>query len=253
MPRETSFPRALTSQEKNLLMWILPSDRPGYRQYRSLIGSWTVAARGRRGEGNFILTPSDTAVDNESPLPQIHAYGVVRTSDGDIAVSVREQLGDQIEFEIVNLRGASVPEVMRETSRWTFSTWLAGQPCPICLGPVREVAFQTTKGRKFVTAFCARDERIWLYDGTTGVNHPIPLTNFYNELMLHTNTRDPKIALDAKRLFTNLRVYSDADLARAFESSNKLKAKVLLDESIEIPTDTKPALWKRLRARIIGS
>ena len=85
MVREDSFPRSLTPLERQLLLWVLPEERPGYRTYRSIVSSWTVAGPGRRGTGNFIMTPGGIVVDNESPLPAIFAYGVVRTLDGDIA------------------------------------------------------------------------------------------------------------------------------------------------------------------------
>ncbi len=253
MANEEPFPRVLTAQEKDLLLWVLPPDRPGYQEYRSVVSTWNVAARGRRGDGNFILTPGETDVDNESPLPQIFAYGIVKTREGDIAVSLRERIGDQIEFEIVNLHGESVPQVLLETGRWTFSSWLPKQPCPICLDGLREVELQSTKGRRFVIAICRTDERIWLYDGMVGVNHPIPLTNFYNELMLHTNIRDPKIALNAKRLFTDLRDYSDADLTKAFVSYNNLRTKVFLEDALQMPSGKKPSFLRRLRSRIVKS
>ncbi|HTP12296.1 MAG TPA: hypothetical protein VMM37_01660 [Bacteroidota bacterium] len=250
---EESFPRALTTQERDLLLWILPEDRAGYRTYRVFIETWTVAGPGRRGTGNYVLTPGGTRVDNESPLPPILAYGVVRTQDGDVAISIRERLEDQVEFEIVNLNGDSVPPALRETGRWTFSGWLPGQACPICTVEPREVGILTTTGRRMVMAFCVNDERVWLHDGNDGVNHLIPLTNFYNELMLHTNTRDPKIALNARLLFTHLRTYTDADLVRAFASYNKLKSRIFLDEGIQFPAASKRSLWSSLRSRIMKS
>ncbi len=250
---DESFPRALTPQERDLLLWVLPGDRPGYERYRSLVSSWTVAAAGRRGAGNYILTPGGTRVDNESPLPPVFAYGVVRTEDGDIAVSVRERLEEQLEFEIVSLKGDSVPPALREKGRWTYSTWVPRQPCPACSGVVREVGFGTQKGRLLTLALCVNDERLWLYDGTERVNLPIPLTNFYNELMLHTNIRDPRIALHARRLFTDLRDYTDADLVRAFASYNKLKLRIILGEEIQLPAVVKRSVWSSLRSRILKS
>jgi hypothetical protein len=91
----------------------------------------------------------------------------------------------------------------------------------------------------------------WLYDGMDGVIHQIPLTNFYNELMLHANIRDPKIALNAKRLFTDLRDYTDTDLVRAFASYNKLRTRVALDDGIQIPVGKKRSLWSALRSQFL--
>ena len=69
MGNEDRLPRGLTEQERGLLLWLLPADRPGYLAYRKLVEAWQVAARGRRGEGNYILAASDEQPDVESPLP----------------------------------------------------------------------------------------------------------------------------------------------------------------------------------------
>ena len=251
MAREESFPRSLSPLERDLLLWLLPSGRPGYDEYRSHVASCSVVARGRRGEGNYILAPGMTGVDIESPLPQVFAYGIVETAAGRIGVTLRERLGDQLEFEIVNLDGNSVPAVLSEQRRWTFSTWLPNQPCPMCLGALREVRMQTEKGRSLVLALCGKDGRIWVHDAVGGVNHLIPVTNFYNELMLHANVRDPGVALNSKRLFTDLRNYSDATLSGAFATYNKLKTKIPLAEQLQISAEAKPSFFRRLRSHIL--
>ena len=250
MVLEDSYPRDLKPLERELLLWVLPDDRSGYREYRSLVQSWQVAAAGRRGEGNFILAPGTWKIDGESPLPQVFAYGVVEQEDGRIAVTVRERLGDQLEFEIVNLDGERLPTRLTEKKGWTYSEWLPNLPCPICSGSVREVAMRTEGGRMLVLAVCTRDGRIWVYDERSRVNHPIPLTNFYNELMLHANVRDPNIALNSRRLFTDLQSYSDATLSRAFASYNSLKTKITIEDQIQITGARKHSLFGRFRSRL---
>jgi hypothetical protein len=249
MVPDESFPRDLSPLEKDLLLWLLPPDHPGYREYRSLVESWRVAAKGRRGEGNFILAAGTADIDMDSPLPQMLAYGVVETEGGKIAVGIRERFGDQLEFEIVSLGGESLPDLSTEKRRWTYSSWLPKQACPQCLGILREVDMRTVRGRRLVLALCTRDERIWAYDEMSGINHPVPLTNFYNELMLHANIRDPNLALNSKRLFTDLHSYSDATLSRAFASYNKLRSKILIEDNFQIPEDEKLSWFKRLRMR----
>jgi hypothetical protein len=249
--REESFPRNLSPLEQDLLLWLLPADRPGYREYRALVESWRVAARGRRGEGNYILAPGTVAIDVESPLPQVFAYGVVETAGGRISIALRERLDDQLEFEIMNLDGPAVPAVVSERRRWTLSTWLPRQPCPMCGGLLREVGMKTQKGRMFVLALCGKDERIWVHDEASRVNHLIPLTNFYNELMLHANVRDPAVALSARRLFTDLGNYSDAVLSMAFASYNKLKTKIHFEEQLQIAGGLRPSFFQRLRSRLL--
>ena len=77
-----------------------------------------------------------------------------------------------------------------------------------------------------VIAIGRRERRLWLYDGESGMNILIPMTNFYNELMLHKNIRDPNIALVSHNFFTHLDKYSDDDLRGAFIAYNNLKRKV---------------------------
>ncbi len=245
MEGDEVFPRDLTIAERDLLLWILPEERSGYNEYRRLVQEWKVVARGRRGEGNYILAAAGETADNESPLPQVLAYGIIETDSGQLSVGIRERFENQVEFEISSVRGNVDPNNFRELRRWTYSYWLPKQLCPICGDAAREVSMKTSEGRNFVLALCARDQRLWVYDEMSGINHPIPVTNFYNELMLHKNIRDPKFALDFKRLFSDLSTFTDADLIHAFRTYNKIRTKVSMEGNIVVE-EPKPSLWKKL-------
>lgn len=244
---DEKFPRELTSFECELLLWILPEERSGYREYRTYVQEWSVVAQGRRGEGNYILAPVGERVDVESSLPQVLAYGIVETATGQLSVSVRERLDNQVEFEIFCLNGDVDVTQFREVRRWTLSDWLPLQPCPSCGKSIRVVPMISKQGHKVMLAICAQDQRLWVYDEQTGINHPVPVSNFYNELMLHKNIRDPKTALDAKQLFRQLSLYSDADLAYAFRTYNRLRAKVASMGEIVIEQPRK-SLFGRLKS-----
>lgn len=231
----SDLPRRLTERERELLLWLLPADRPGYREYRTLIERWSVTAQGRRGAGNYILAPVDERADNESPLPQVFSYGVVETDKGEISVTIRERLGNQVEVEIAKLGRGEIEPSFNEKRRWTFSSWHPGKPCPICEKPTREVSMKTTTGRQIVLAICAHNERLWAFDAHSGVNHPVPMTNFYNEVMLHRQVRDPEIALDPRKLFSRLDEFRDGELVRAFSSYNKIRPKIPLEDEIVEP------------------
>ena len=98
----------------------------------------------------------------------------------------------------------------------------------LCGRPAREVDVvpRDPGGRRIVLAFCASDRRIWIRDGLTGVCRPVPVTNYYNELMIHKQVRDPAIALSSAKFFEDPGLYSDADLAAAFVAYNRIRAKV---------------------------
>jgi len=245
MPDEESYPRDLNPEEQSLLLWLLPADRPGYAKYRPAVASWKVAAMGRRGNGHYILAEPGTIPDTESPLPQILAYGIVETSSGNISVTIRERSINQMDVEFVNLERHEIPMLTGEKRRWTYSYWVPSQSCPICAVRVREVEMKTDLSRRLVLVLCRNDKRVWVYDEATGVNHPIPVTNFYNELMLHKHIRDPRIALDAQRLFSDLQTYSDAELTRAFSTYNRLRTKIVLNDTLQLEQPKRPSLWQR--------
>jgi len=246
MESNDEYPRELSPQERELLLWVLPPDRPGFGEYRKAVEQLSVRGQGRRGAGNFILAPVETLIDRESPLPQVIAYGVVESDEADVAVTVREFLGPQLEYEIMNLKGATVPKVLNENRRWTFSDWLPGRLCPICANHLREVTVALRSNRTIALALCVADKRIWVYDSESGINHLIPVTNFCNELMLHRRIRDPKTALNPARLFGDLSRYSDRDLVHAFQAYNQIKTKVQL-EMVDIAGEEKQrSFMKRL-------
>ncbi len=231
----SGYPRKLLPREREFIEWVLPADAPGYREYRELIENMVVLGEGRRGEGEIILGSPGTEPDFSSPLAPVLAYGSIEFSDGAGSISIREIMDGQISVEIVSQRSEELPLTSGEIRRWTYSTWKPGSPCPQCGRAVREVPMHSTAGttEHLALAICVPDRRLWLHDATTGVNRLIPVTNFYNELMLHKNIRDPRIALESRRLFEDLPSYSDSDLTYAFVTYNKLRAKVHVAGAIE--------------------
>lgn len=230
---EHAYPRALTARERSWLEWVLPADRPGYAEYRALLPRLTVIGQGRRGEGEVILGPPGSSPDLGPPLGSVLSYGAIETNLGTISVTFREPVDGQISLEIVSHQSERVPDEFEESRRWTYATWSPGDPCPQCAARLRETPMRAGESGRFVLAVCAADRRLWVHDDATRVNRLIPVTNFYNEIMLHRNIRDPKIALDSRRFFTDLERYSDADLALAFRTYNALKTKVRVDGVVE--------------------
>jgi hypothetical protein len=248
-PKEDN-PRALSPREREWLEWILPIDRPGYKLYRDFLNALTVIGEGRRGAGEFILGKVGTMPDFSAPLSAVHSYGLIETDRGSISVTLREIFEEQISVEIVCNTSDELPEQFTELRRWTYSTWKPGETCPQCVKDVREVEMQSADGKQFVLAICTGDRRIWFYEEESGVIHLIPVTNYYNELMLHKNIRDPKIALNAKLFFTDLANYTDADLRHAFATYNKLMPKVQLTQEIAEESRAPASLFTRF-ARLI--
>jgi len=224
--QQSLFPRTLTPFERAALLWLLPENKPGYNEYRKYLSLWKVVGEGRRGSGNYILAEPGTIADIESPLPQVLAYGMIETDRADVSITLRELLENQLEYEIVNVKGETIPEHFTEKRRWNFSLWTAKQPCPMCGKLPREVTIKRENGSDATLAVCVSDKRLWISDVRDGVNHLIPVTNFHNALMLYKNIRDPEKALAADNFFKDLHTFSDADLTAAFVHYNKLRKKI---------------------------
>ncbi|MEK7250006.1 MAG: hypothetical protein AAB209_06225 [Bacteroidota bacterium] len=240
-----AYPRLLRAKERDLLDFVLPVESPGYNEYRNHIANMVVLAEGRRGRGNFVLGKQGDRADITSPLAAVIAYGIVETTLNTFTITVREFIGNQIDVEIVSSRGEEIPDHFEEKRRWTYSTWKPGLPSPATQTPVREVRINDT----LVLAIARQEKRLWLYDAATMMNHLIPITNYYNELMLHKSIRDPKIALKSGLLFDELEKYSDVDLRGAFVAYNRVRKKV--DVRVEETVAEEKGLKMFLR-RLIG-
>ena len=219
------YPRGLREKERDLLEFVLPEDRSGYRQYREWIASMVVLGEGRRGKGNLVLGTKGDKADVTSPLAPVIGYGVVETTLDRFSITVREYVGRQIDVEIVSTRGEEVPDHFEEKRRWTYSSWKPGVPSPATGHPLREVVI----AGNLTLAIAKLEKRLWVYDRASGMNLLIPITNFYNELMLHRAIRDPQTALKSDLFFQNLDSYTDPDLRASFVAYNKLKRKVELE------------------------
>ena len=201
---------------------MLPLDRPGYRVLRELIAGMVVLGEGRRGEGNFVLGVEGEVLDSDASLTPVVAYGSVETTQDTYLVTVREPLGNQVDIEIVSRHGGEIPDHFEEKRRWSYSEWHPGSPSPATGSPVREVAIDGNT----TLVIAALERRLWIHVADTGMVVPIPVTNFYNEIMLLKGIRDPAIALNSALLFGEGEVYADHDLRAAFIAYNAARQRV---------------------------
>lgn len=224
-----TYPRTLTPQERSLVEWVLPAGVRAYLAYREFLAEAVVIGQGRRGEGEIILGRSGALPDFGSPLAPVLSFGTVEIPGDEVTVTVREMADGQVSVEIVGRRTDAVPAIETVIRRWTYAEWRPGGTCPQCGSGVREVRIPAGgggSGELPTLAVCPADRRLWIHDAVTGACRPIPLTNYYNELMLLREVRDPAVALDGSRFFADLPGYSDADLAGAFLRYNRLMTKI---------------------------
>lgn len=238
---DSTYPRNLRPKERDALLFVLPEESAGYNVYRTLIDTMVVLAEGRRGKGNLVLGKAGDRADITSPLASVIAYGVIETILDTFTITVRELMGEQIDVEIVGSRGEEIPDHFEEKRRWTYSIWKPNHPSPATGTAVRQVNINET----LTLAIAKHEKRLWLYDEATMMNHLIPITNFYNELMLHKNIRDPKIALKSNLFWDKPENYTAAELRAAFIAYNRVRKKV--DVKIEEVVAEEKGLKRLLR------
>jgi hypothetical protein len=227
-PGISQFPRELTRQEKVLLFSVLPEEKPGYNLYRKKIDELFVTGYGRFNNNNYILGKKDTVPDLSFSSTPVFAAGTIIISEDEIDILINEVIDNEIEFDLSLKNSNKIPDEIIEQERWSYSDWNPGDKSPHDNKEVREVIISQGK---YVIAFAPSHKKIWLHQNVNGVNHLIPSTNYYNELMGFKRNKDPKIALNPKLLFQNLSDYSDDDLINAFVLYNKYMRRFSIDFS----------------------
>ena len=243
-----NFPRKLKELERELLFSILPSEKSGYLTYREKIENKYVLGSGRFGETNLILGSKEEELNIQDASSTIFAAGSIIYNEGKIEISINEEIDDRIEFDISPKDYALVFKG-KEIKRWNYSEWIPGQKSPKENSNLREVVISQGK---YILAISPQEKRIWLHEYDSGINHLIPLSNYYNQLMIEKNIRDPKIALKPNLFFGNglgkHSDYTDIELRNSFISYNKYLRKLnIKEETIVTKTKSKRKFLKFLK------
>lgn len=226
------FPRELSSSEKKCLFEALPENKMGYKQYREILENLSVIGYGRFGAGNLILGEDDDVVELDIPSAPIFAVANITFNNAKIYVTIHEESNDQVEVDIKNIEGEGVPEEFLPNDVWTYSLWVPGQKAPHDNSEIREIHILKND---IVMAIAPHHKKIWVYNSKSGINHFVPVTNFYNELLLLLNNRDPEKAMDPGRLFSHLSEFTDEQLIQAFLIYNRSWERIDLDYSMFEP------------------
>jgi hypothetical protein len=227
MSLHPEYPRALRPIERELVDLLLPPERPGYAALREQLDGLVVLGTGRWGAGDFVLGKPGQPIDQQAPMQPVFALGgavVDREGrQGEVTVSIHERDDEgRIEMHVSGLDVAEFGESL--SAQWTLSRWSPGDPAPQSDECVREIALDA--GSRLVLAVAPQRRQLWLHDALAGTNRLIPVTSFYNELMLEIGERDPRIALDHRRLFAEDVAIADADLRAAFRRYNMVFRKI---------------------------
>ena len=212
------FPRALTEKEKYLLFKVLPINKPGYKKYRDKIEELVVIGKGRFSRDNMILGKPGNKPDLSFPSTPVFATGTIVCKETEIDVAIHEEIDNEIEFDIATNNSFKPDDKITELSDWNYSSWNPGKNAPKDNSEVREVIIIPGS---LILAIAPEHKKIWLHDIETGVNYLIPVSNFYNQLMMVKDIRNTKIALNPRIFFEQLDKYSDSDLVSALITYNK--------------------------------
>jgi len=223
------FPRKLTYQEREWLFTALPEKKLGYMQYREIIDGLTVIGFGRFGVGNLILGTEGDIIDLEISSAPIFAVSNISFKKANIYVTIHEELERQIEIDIKADTEGNKLDDLSKSKIWTYSNWIPGEKAPHDNSTVREVHLVRNE---IVLAIAPLHKKVWVYNSRSGINHFIPVTNFYNEMILLMETKDPVIALNPGRLFTNLDEFTDEQLTAGFLTYNRHWKRVELDHHL---------------------
>lgn len=230
MKNNSEFPRPIAVKEIDYLFSVLPETKPGYKLYREKINSYSVIGEGRFGGSNLILGSNQDTIDLSIPSSPVFASGRIEFEEASLDITIHEEAYNQIEIDLSFTPEISLIQKLIERKRWSYSDWNPGDKNPEDNSEVNEFIL---KQDCYLLAVSTSTKKIWLHDFSSGVNHLIPLTNFYNELTAIKKIRDPGIALKPARFFAELNSYSNEELGLAFISYNKYMKRLNLNLKIE--------------------
>jgi hypothetical protein len=216
------YPRDITNIEKTCLFLILPENKPGYNLYRNKIESLLIIGQGNFGEGNYILGRNEPDPDLSFPSAPVFALGNLNNDIVQFDVIIHEEIENKIEVWFENDLNEMTGNDLTVKS---YSYWLPGMKSPFSDSVVREI---TVKPKEFILAVVPDEKKIWLHETASGVNHLIPVSNYYNCLLLYKNERNAEKVLNPNLFFNNLGLYNDLELKSAFELYNKYMRRNLL-------------------------
>lgn len=181
-----------------------------------------IIGAGYFGDGNYFLGKNEEDPDLSFPSAPVFAIGTLYNGNDELDIIIQEETENIIEVNFgkdINDIPANVFNVK------SYSSWIPGMNSPFTDSKVREISI---KQNEYILAVVPEEKKIWLYESSSGVNHLIPVSNYYNSLMLYRNERNADKVLNPNLFFNNLALYNDLELKSALEIYNKYMRRKLL-------------------------
>lgn len=222
-----NYPRKLNDAELNLLLLLLPENKPGYAKYRNLIHQYYILGEGRFDEGNYFLGNIDDEIDLEISSSPILTSGIVTTDKATFEISINEIQENKIEFSISPYPDEN--EIYKVENVITLSDWMPGKKSP----EGNKVKLFPVDGLNYILVIAPSEHKIWLYEKSSGINYPIPVSNFYNELLrLKRETREEYFQ-NPNKLFEELDSFSEGEIILSFLLYCKYKRRFNFEHLID--------------------
>lgn len=222
-----NYPRKLNDAELNLLLLLLPENKPGYAKYRNLIHQYYILGEGRFDEGNYFLGNIDDEIDLEISSSPILTSGIVTTDKATFEISINEIQENKIEFSISPYPDEN--EIYKVENVIALSDWMPGKKSP----EGNKVKLFPVDGLNYILVIAPSEHKIWLYEKSSGINYPIPVSNFYNELLrLKRETREEYFQ-NPNKLFEELDSFSEAEIILSFLLYCKYKRRFNFEHLID--------------------
>jgi hypothetical protein len=206
----------ISQNEISLLNSILPEYKPGYKKYRDYISSMKYLCEGRFGNGNYYIGTGNTEPDLSIPSNPVFALGYAETEAGKIDILIHEYEDEIIEVHLTSRYIDSEKiTILRSES---FSEWNPGDLSPIHKKPVNEIQLRKNE---YYLVLDESNNKIWLHNYESGVNHIIPVSNYFNELMRLKKIKDENLFRSPQLFFNRLDDFTDEDFKLAFYQYNK--------------------------------
>jgi hypothetical protein len=231
------FPRKLSESELNLLLLLLPENKPGFSNYRKLLNEYYLIGEGRFGNGNYFLGNPGDEIDLEISSSPVLTSGIIYTDKATFEISINEIQNNKIEFSILPYPDENENYNIKKVI--TLSDWVPGKKSP----EGNKVKLFPIDGMNYILVIAPVDHRLWLYEKSTGINYPIPVSNFYNELLrLKKETRN-EVYRNPNKLFDDLDSFDESEIILSFILYCKYKRRFnfdyLIDRFLPVPKKKK--------------
>jgi hypothetical protein len=243
-----NFPRELTPFEAEILAWILPSDRAGYKEYSEFALNARTLGEGRWGSGDYLLAHEMHEIDLTSGMRPVIAFGEITLNTGTLTLSTHEPEDGMMEVQFGSVE--LIESHSQILSRWCYSYWKPGEPCPATGSRVREITFYDANAKPlYILAISKMQRNVWLHHAKTGFNQLLAVTGYYESLLRLKHDVKRAMPSSNREFFDQLDEWSDDEMYRALLDYNTEARKFDASLVVSAPK-AKPTLFAKLKQAV---